>query len=58
MSQETMQIEEFNKCDFTLIFKHLEREKEKQKAMSKKEKERLKEERFQLEKKYGFCYSI
>jgi len=49
-------IEEFDKCDFTPIFDYLEREKEKRKAMSKEEKQRLKEEKLQLEEKYGFCY--
>ncbi|GBB97857.1 hypothetical protein RclHR1_03090015 [Rhizophagus clarus] len=55
-SNKNPPIEDFTKCDFTPILEHLEREKERKKAMSKEEKQKLKEEKLQLEEKYGFCY--
>lgn len=55
-SDKNPPIEDFKKCDFTPILDHLEREKEKRKAMSKEEKQKLKEEKLQLEEKYGYCY--
>uniref|UniRef100_A0A1D1Y8P7 DNA topoisomerase I n=1 Tax=Anthurium amnicola TaxID=1678845 RepID=A0A1D1Y8P7_9ARAE len=55
-SNKNPSIEDFDKCDFTPILEHLEREKEKRKTMSKEEKQKIKEEKLQLEEKYGFCY--
>lgn len=55
-SSKNPSIESFEKCDFAPIFDHLEREKEKRKAMTKEDKQKLKEEKLQLEEKYGFCY--
>ncbi|KAL1916535.1 uncharacterized protein VTP21DRAFT_5726 [Calcarisporiella thermophila] len=48
-------IKEFDKCDFTPIYDHLERLKEEKKAMSKDEKKRLKEEKLKMEEKYMYA---
>lgn len=48
-------IESFDKCDFSLIFQHYEKEREERKALPPKEKKRLKEEKDKLEEPYKYC---
>lgn len=48
-------ITEFVKCDFTPMAQYFDELKEARKAMSKDEKDRVKEEKKQIEEKFGWC---
>lgn len=48
-------IKDFSKCDFTLMFEHFERLKEKRKAMTKEDKAKAKAERQALIDRFGFA---
>lgn len=50
-----IQIDKFEKCDFTQIFDHYERLRAEKKAMPSAEKKRLKAEKDKLEEKYKTC---
>uniref|UniRef100_A0A7S2JNM3 DNA topoisomerase I n=1 Tax=Cyanoptyche gloeocystis TaxID=77922 RepID=A0A7S2JNM3_9EUKA len=48
-------IEKLELCDFTPIYKYLQEEKEKRKAMSKEEKKKIAEEKSKITEKYMFA---
>ena len=48
-------IKEFKKCDFTLIYAHLEELKVKRKSMSKDEKLLIKQEKLLIEEQFGWA---
>ena len=48
-------IKSLEKCNFSLIYKYLLKEKEKKKKLNKKTKKKLKEEKEHLHNKYKFC---
>ncbi|KAJ1983375.1 DNA topoisomerase 1 [Dimargaris verticillata] len=54
--QRSHPIKDFDKCNFTLMFEHFQREKERKKAMSKDEKLKLKTEKDKIREKYGTAY--
>lgn len=47
-----LNIEDFNKCDFSLIVEYIKKEREKNINIDNDEKEKLKDERMKYEKKY------
>ncbi|KAF9586182.1 DNA topoisomerase 1 [Lunasporangiospora selenospora] len=49
-------ITDFKKCDFTPIYEHIQRQKDKKKNMSKEDKLKLKEQKAALDEFYGVCY--
>ncbi|KAJ1958994.1 DNA topoisomerase 1 [Dispira parvispora] len=49
-------IEEFSKCDFTLMYEHFQRIKEQKKAMTKEEKDKLKKEKEAIKASYGVAF--
>ncbi|KAG0330084.1 DNA topoisomerase 1 [Podila humilis] len=49
------EIKSFKKCDFTPMYDYFQVEKEKKKNMSKEDKQKLKLEKEELDKHYGFC---
>lgn len=49
-------IESFDKCDFSQIFQHYDKEREERKALPPKEKKKIKEEKDKLEEPFKFCY--
>ncbi|KAI8603692.1 hypothetical protein EDD21DRAFT_368322, partial [Dissophora ornata] len=50
------EITSFSKCDFTPMYDHFQKEKEKKKNMTKEQKQAAKEERQALDDHYGYCY--
>jgi len=48
-------IQEFSKCDFSPILRHIKTEQEKRKNRSKPEKEKEKKEKQKIKEKYGFA---
>lgn len=52
---EEISIELFEKCDFTHIFNHYEKQREKKKAQPSAEKKRIKAERDEAEAQYKVC---
>ncbi|KAG0028442.1 DNA topoisomerase 1 [Podila clonocystis] len=49
------EITSFKKCDFTPMYDHFQKEKEKKKSMTKEQKQALKNEKDELDKHYGTC---
>ena len=49
---KSLNITEFDKCDFTLIKDFIDKEKEERLSVSKEDKEAIKEKRLEFEKKY------
>jgi DNA topoisomerase-1 len=48
-------IKSFEKCDFTPILDHLNKQKELRKQMTKEEKKKIKDEKQLIDDEYGWC---